>query len=126
MLETENYIDTCLLFRLRSAPYLFNHLSTALHWTLEQNYDIEHLLHYLDDFFTADPANSNICEKNLYAMLALCEKLNVPIKPSKVEGPTTTLTFLDILLNTTSMKASITSERKQALLQESSSIHARK
>ena len=59
-------------------------------------------------------------------MLALCEKLNVPIKPSKVEDPTTTLTFLGILLNTTSMEASITSERKQALLQELSSTHARK
>ena len=26
------YIDTCLPFGLRSAPYLFNRLSTALHW----------------------------------------------------------------------------------------------
>ena len=43
-----------------------------------------------------------------------------------IEGPTTTLTFLGILLNTTSMEASITSERKQALLQELSSTHARK
>ena len=72
------YIDTCLPFGLRSAPYLFNRLSTALHWILENIYGIEHLLHYLDDFFTAGPANSDACEK-----------LNVPIKPSKVEGTTT-------------------------------------
>ena len=120
------YIDTCLPFGLRSAPYLFNRGSIALHWIFKNNYGIEHLLHYLDDYFAAGPANSDACEKNLHAMLALCEKLNVPIKPSKVEGPTTTLTFLGILLNTTSMEASITSERKQALLQELSSTHARK
>ena len=78
------YIDTCLTFGLRSPSYLFNRLSSALHWILENNYGIEHLLHYLDEFFTAGPANSDACEKNLHAMLALCEKLNVPIKPSKV------------------------------------------
>ena len=120
------YVDTCLPFGLRSALYLFNRLSIALHWILEQNYGVDHLLHYLDDFFTAGPADSSTCEENLHAMSALCEKLNVPIKPSKVEGPTTSLTFLGIHLNTTSMEASITSERKQALLQELSSLHARK
>ena len=51
-------------------------------------------------------------------MLALCKKLNVPIKLSKVEGPITVLTFLGILLNATSIEASITSERKEALSQE--------
>ena len=40
------HVDTCLPFGLRSAPYLFNHLSTALHWILEQNYVVDHLLHY--------------------------------------------------------------------------------
>ena len=59
-------------------------------------------------------------------MLALCEKLNVPIKPSKVEGPTTLLTFLGIHLKTTSIEASITSKRKQVLLQELSPLHTRK
>ena len=29
------YVDTCLPFGLGSAPYLFNHLSIALHWILE-------------------------------------------------------------------------------------------
>ena len=57
-------------------------------------------------------------------MLTLCNILNVPIKPSKVEGPTTSLTFLGINLNTITMEASITSERKQSLLQELSALHA--
>ena len=81
------YIDTCLPFGLRSAPYLFNRLSSALHWILQHNYGVEYLLHYLDDFFTAGLANSDECEQNLNVMLTLCRKLNVPIKPSKVEGP---------------------------------------
>ena len=119
------YIDTCLPFGLRSAPYLFNRFSHALHWILEHNYGVEHLLHYLDDFFTAGPANSNDCEHNLHAMLSLCKTLNTPIKPSKVEGPTTSLTFLGIHLDTISMEANITDERKQALLQELTLLRAR-
>ena len=90
------YIDTCLPFGLRSAPYLFNRFSDALHWILQHNYGVEHLLHYLDDFSTAGPANSDICDSNLHAMLTLCKTLNAPIKPSKVEGRTTSLTFLGI------------------------------
>ena len=119
------YIDTCLPFGLRSAPYLFNRFSHALHWILEHNCGVEHLLHYLDDFFTAGPVNSNACEHNLHAMLSLCKTLNTPIKPSKVEGPTTSLTFLGIHLDTISMEANITDERKQALLQELTLLRAR-
>ena len=48
-----------------------------------------------------------------------------PIKPSKVEGPSTLLTFLGIHLNTVTMEASITVDRKQALLQELRSLHDR-
>jgi len=112
------FIDTCLPFGLRSAPYLFNQLSTAIHWILQQSYGVQHLLHYLDDFFTAGPAASAACSQHLQSMLTLCEKINAPIKLSKVEGPTTSLTFLGIHLNTITMEASISDDRKRALLDE--------
>ena len=44
------YIDTCLPFGLRSAPFLFNQLSIVIHWILQHKYSVHHLLHYLDDF----------------------------------------------------------------------------
>ena len=49
-------------------------------------------------------------------MLSLCQKINAPVKPSKIEGPTTRLIFLGILINTSIMTASITEERKQDLI----------
>ena len=55
------YIDTFLPFGLRSAPFLFNQLSTAIHWILQYKYSIHHLLHYLDDFFTAGALASQEC-----------------------------------------------------------------
>ena len=99
------YIDTCLPFGLRSAPFLFNQLADAIHWTLHQQYGVRHLLHYLDDFFTAGPPNSNECHQNLSHMLSLCNRIGAPTKTEKVEGPTTRLTFLGIVLDTITMEA---------------------
>ena len=110
------YIDTFLPFGLCSAPFLFNQFSDALHWILQQNYVIRHLLHYLDDFFTAGAPASQECTNNLSTMLAVCNNLNAPVKPSKIEGPTTHLTFLGIIINTTTMTVSISEERKQDLI----------
>ena len=117
------FADTCLTFSLRFAPYLFNQLSIAIHWTLQHSYGIHHLLHYLDDFFTAGPVNSSQCSENLQLVFTLCSNINAPIKSSKVEGPTTSLTFLGIHLNSKTMEASISDERKHALLNELTWMH---
>ena len=39
------YIDTCLPIGLRSAPFLFNQLADAIHWSLQHNYNVRHVLH---------------------------------------------------------------------------------
>ena len=44
------YVDTCLPFGLRSAPFLFNQFAEALQWILQNNYGIHWLIHYLDDY----------------------------------------------------------------------------
>ena len=49
-------------------------------------------------------------------MLSLCNRIGASIKTEKVEGPTTRLTFLGIVLDTITMVASISSERKSSLL----------
>ena len=124
--KTRFYVDTCLPFGLRSAPYLFNRLSEAIHWTLVNKYGVRHLLHYLDDFLTAGPPDSPICSYNLNSMLSLCERINAPIKSSKIEGPATSITFLGIHLDTIAMEASITLECKEALLAELNQLYWRR
>ena len=104
------YIDTCLPFGLHSAPFIFNQLSVAIHWILQHKYSVSHLLHYLDDFFTAGAPDTSECQNNLEAMLSVCQKINAPVKLTKVEGPSTSITFLGIVINTITMTASISSE----------------
>ena len=102
-------IDTCLPFGLRSVPFLFNQLSIAIHWILQHKYSVHHLLHYLDDFFTAGAPGTSEC--HLDAMLSLCQKINAPLNLLKVEGPSTNITFLGLVLDTTTtMTARISNE----------------
>ena len=113
----EWYVDKCLPFGLRSSPALFNQLAEAIEWILRHCSGVRHIIHYLDDFFTAGPSDSQECEHNMIAMNALCTTIGAPTKPEKEEGPSTTLTFLGILLDSATMTASITAERKTELHQ---------
>ena len=63
------YVDKCLLFGLRSAPYLFNLLTEAMEWILTHNYGVGHLIHYLDDFFTAGEPNSTTCSQHMSSIV---------------------------------------------------------
>ena len=116
------YVDKCLPFDLHSSPTLFDQLATAVEWILHHNYKITHIIHYLDDFFTAGQSNSNKCESNMRNMNALCHQIGSPTKPEKEEGLATVITFLGILLDTRFMTASITRERKTELEQAMGNI----
>ena len=83
-------------------------------------------LHYLDDFLTAGPAGSLECQHNLDSMIQVCNCINAPIKPEKVVNPTTQITFLGIQIDTMTMTASITKERKLSILDELQSFRTSK
>lgn len=98
------YIDTCLPFGLRSAPKLFNILADFLAWIPKQN-NVSFLIHYLDDFLTMGPPSSLACQHNLDTIIKICNRLGVPLTLEKVEGPSTSLPFLGIVLDTVKMEA---------------------
>ena len=61
------------------------------------NYGLNFLLHYLDDFNTLGPPNSFFCQNNLDTCIRLF-KAFIPLHPDKVEGPSTCLAVLGIEL----------------------------
>ena len=103
-MERWDLFNTCLPFGLRSAPKLFNLLADLLEWIV-RNHGVEILLHYLDDYLTMGPPNSSVCQHNLDTLVRICELLSIPLAIEKVEGPTTVLAFLGILLDTVRMEA---------------------
>jgi len=49
-----------LVFGCRSSPKIFDTLSLAICWIAKENYNIETVLHLLDDFLVILPANEYI------------------------------------------------------------------
>ena len=101
--KNNTYIDTVLPFGLRSAPKIFNAVADALEWILLKA-GVTDLLHYLDDFLTMGSPAAAECANNLHIIKTNCHALGLPLKHEKVEGPSTRLVFLGILLDTTEME----------------------
>lgn len=111
------YVDLTLPFGLRSAPFIFNSVADMVQWILLKNYHVADLEHYLDDFISAGPPNTEQCQVNLSTALAVCAMLGVPLHPDKCEGPTTSLVVLGIELDSASQTARLPAEKLSSLLQ---------
>ena len=90
-------------FGLRSALKIFSAIGRgdALEWVLTK-YGVTFILHYLDDYLTIGrtgikrvPTESRDNSESLPSLRGAMLKLE------KIEGPTTSLVFLGILINTT-------------------------
>ena len=97
MLWQDNYfVDMTLPFGLRSAPYIFSSVADLVEWVLKKQYNVSFLLHYLDDFHTLGPPNSQTCQQNLDTCIQQFQDWGIPLHPDKLEGPSTLLTVLGI------------------------------
>ena len=103
------HVDICLPLGLRSAPKLFNVQADLLEWILV-HLGVSVFLHYLDDYLTMGPPNTQICHQNLRLLIKVCTMLEIPFALEKVEGPSTILEFLGILLDTMCMEARLPTE----------------
>jgi len=109
------FVDLALSFGLRSAPYIFTAVADMVEWIIRNNYKVADLMHYLDDFITAGPADSLHCAQNLQTSLAVCRSLGLPLHPDKCIGPSTRLVVLGIELDSLDQTASLPAEKLMAL-----------
>ena len=110
------YIDLTLRFGLRSAPAIFNTVADSFHWCLVNNWNVLDLLHYLGDYFTLGPPNSNICASRLKAIDRAASDVGIPLPPDKCVGPTTCLVFLGIELDSIRMTARLPADKHAELI----------
>ena len=112
--EDAIYIDMALQFGLRSSPKIFTAVADALEWVFRRH-GVSWCTHYVDDFLTVGKPTSEECRSNLQVMLDMCRHLGVPLKADKLEGPSTSLTFLGISLDMVRMEIQLPPERLEAL-----------
>ena len=70
-------------------------------------------IHYLDDFLTIGPPKSSSCQQNLGTIKHVCEWLGIPLALKKVKGPSTSLKFFGITLDTIRMEAHLPADKLQ-------------
>ena len=99
------YFDTVLPFGLRSAPYLFDHLSCMVEWVIKTKIGVANVIHILDDFFFVSKPPRSVCFTALCNILCLFTELDIPVAPGKTFPPTTSLEFMGVLLDSNKMEA---------------------
>lgn len=103
---------------------LFNQFSDALEWVLKHNYELQRVLHILDDFFIADVSRLQ-CLSSFSTFLRFFMSVNAPVVASKTLGPSQVLAFMGIELDTTRMEARLPNDkllRTRELLANSSPL----
>lgn len=61
-------------------------------------------MHYLDDFHTLSPPGSKVRQSNLDRSIDYLSTLDIPLHPKNLEGPSTCLTILCIILDSVTLQ----------------------
>ena len=98
------YFDRCMPMGCSSSCKTFELFSTAIEWVAQHKLHIECILHLLDDFLIVSPTE-DLCKRQLELFLMCCNYLGIPMAPEKTLGPSTTITFAGIELDSVEMEA---------------------
>ena len=99
--EGVKYVDGALPFGLRSAPKVFIAVADALIWIMG-NHGVQEAIHHLDDFLVLGYAGSDVCCRAWQMCTQPCQRLGVAVAPHRMEGPSSKITFLGILIDSDS------------------------
>lgn len=77
------YYVSYLPFSASSSCAIFEAFSSALECVAKHKYNIDHIVHILDDFLILNSPYNNQCNEKLSSFLIMCSDLGVPIKKEK-------------------------------------------
>ena len=90
-------------------------VADGITWAMHRN-GLQSLIHYLDDFLlVGPPGNPTSCQSNLAIALETCSSLGFPTAPEKTEGPSTTIVFLGIEIDSILMELRLPKEKLSRL-----------
>ena len=109
--EGNYYVDLVLPFGLRSSGSIFNLFAKLVRWIVQHHYNIQNIINYSDDFFAALSKDMHTARQQLQTIIAAFHDLNIPLAEDKIEGPSTIITYLGIIINSLLMTIEIPEER---------------
>ena len=109
--EGKYYVDLVLPFGLRSSGSIFNQFAKLVRWIIQHHYNIPNIINYSDDFFGALSKDMATAKEQLRTIISAFHDLAIPLAEDKIEGPSTTIVYLGITINSALMTIEITKER---------------
>ena len=119
------YFYTRLAFGCRSSPKIFDQFSQAIIWIAKNNYEIECILHLLDDFLTIDRPDYP-AERTMAILSSIFKRLNVPLAKNKTMGPNTVMEYLGIILDSNLMQARLPMDKVLRIREMLDSFYVKK
>ena len=104
------YFHRTLPFGLRSACHLWERYANAFEWIVKSEFGVQDTTHYVDDTFLASASEAG-CSDSIARTKAAGVELGVPDAADKTEGPTTSLTYLGIRIDSVAMSISLDNQR---------------
>src|SRR5882724_5379331 len=116
--EGNFFFFSVLIFGTKSAPYIFNLFTEALHWIIQRHIPAA-LKHYLDNFLPIFWPSIGLHTANATVswMQYLGKQLGLQFQESKTVCTCTCLKFLSIKLNSSEMEAHLPASKLSFLLQ---------
>ncbi|XP_053563915.1 uncharacterized protein LOC128654176 [Bombina bombina] len=105
------FVDLCLPMGCSISCSYFERFSSFVEWVVKQTAGISSMVHYLDDFLFVGPAGSAICDRLVRAFGQVTEEFGIPVAADKSEGPTTSLSFLGIQLDSIKMECRLPEDK---------------
>src|SRR2546421_9441506 len=116
MHENRLYFDRCLAFGNRASAGIFCRFADLITW-IANDYGIEAIIHYVDDFLILVTALQIVTAQTLRLFKTILNTLGVPYKDEKMEGPTNKITYLGIRLDSESMTAYAPEVKRHQIIQ---------
>ena len=104
------YVNGMLPFGLRSALKIFTAVADALEWCIREA-GVSEVDHYLDDFVTLGPVESQMCRCNLDTIISVCRQLGIPVGDGEVGRPIFMNRVLGIIIDTVNQKVRLPTDK---------------
>lgn len=96
------FVDKCLGMGLSASCNLFEKFATFLESLARERSNSKFIEHYLDDFFFVG-CSANECFMRMSVFRQICGEVNIPLAEDKTLGPSKTIIFLGLEIDTVSM-----------------------
>ncbi len=97
------FVDKALPMGASCSPALFEKFSTFVEWVVKQIAASDNITHYMDDFLlvgSSGKIEDSSCTRLVKILEDVCQKFGIPLSEEKAVGPSTSLTYLGLEIDT--------------------------